>query len=68
MHKTGIGAPAVQTHLQRVDDELGAHVLGHRPANDHPGERVLDSGEVEPALPGSEIRQIGDPQHVRDGR
>jgi hypothetical protein len=67
MHETRIGAPAVQAHLQRVDDELGAHVLGHRPADDHPGERVLNSGEVEPALPGPQVGQICDPQHVRGG-
>jgi hypothetical protein len=24
-----IGAAAMQRHLERVDDELGAHVIGH---------------------------------------
>lgn len=42
-------------HLERVDDELAAHVLGHRPADDHPQERVLDGCEVEPAL--SQVRR-----------
>jgi hypothetical protein len=56
---------AVHGHLQRVGDELGAHVLGHRPADDHSAVGVLDGCEVEPAFPGSEVGDVGDPQHVR---
>jgi hypothetical protein len=51
MHETGPGAAAVKGHLERVDDELGAHVVGHRPADDPSREGVLDGGEVDPALP-----------------
>jgi hypothetical protein len=29
-----------------VDDQLVTHVLGHRPADDHPLERILDGGEI----------------------
>jgi hypothetical protein len=32
--------------LRRVDDQFGAHVVGHRPADDRPREGVLDGGEV----------------------
>jgi hypothetical protein len=34
-------------------------------ADDHPGERILDGGEVEPALPGAQVGDVRDPQHVR---
>ena len=43
--------PAVG-HLQRVDDELGAVVVGHRVADDLAGGQVQPAGEVEPALGG----------------
>jgi hypothetical protein len=65
MYEAGLWPAASDGHLQRVGDELGAHVLGHRPPDDPSGVGVLDGGEVEPALPGSEIRDVGDPQHVR---
>lgn len=35
------------------------------PAHDPPGERVLDGGEVEPAFPGPQVGNVGNPEHVR---
>ena len=43
-------------HLQRIDDQFGAHVLGHRVPDARLGVAVDHRGEVQPALPG---RQIG---------
>jgi hypothetical protein len=40
--------PARDRHLERVDDELGAEVVAHRPANDAAREAVNDGGKVEP--------------------
>lgn len=60
-----VGSAAMKGHLQRVDDELVAHVLGHRPADDHPRERVLDRGAAESALPGAPVGDVGAPQNVR---
>jgi hypothetical protein len=54
----------MKCHLQRVDDELGAHVVGDRPADDPAAVCVLDGGEIEPALPGAHVGDVGDPQHV----
>jgi hypothetical protein len=34
MHQAGARPAAVQGHLERVDDEFGAHMIGHRPADD----------------------------------
>jgi len=55
----------LKRHLQRVEDELGAHVIGHRPAHDPAREDVLDSRQVEPALPGSEVGDVRDPEPIR---
>src|SRR5215218_8820002 len=51
-------------HLERVDDELGAQVVAHRPANDAAGEAVEDDGEVEPAGRGWDVLDVGDPELV----
>src|SRR4051812_34419071 len=50
--------------LQRVDNELVTHVVGHRPANNAAAVGVLNGREVDPALPGPQIRDVRDPQHV----
>jgi len=68
VHQTRVGTPAVHSHLQRVDDELGTHVVSHRPANDRAGVGVLDSGQVQPALPRAQIGDVSEPQHVRGVR
>jgi hypothetical protein len=39
-------------------------VIGHRPADDAAAEEVLDGDQVQPALPGSEIRDVGDPEPI----
>src|SRR3954467_13384526 len=37
---------ALQGHDQRIDAELGAQVVRHRPADDRAGRHVLDDGQV----------------------
>jgi len=68
MDKSGRWAPPVQAHLQRVNDELGAHVVGHRPTHDPAAVGVLDGGQVDPALPGPQVGDVGHPEHVRGCR
>ena len=46
----GCGLAAPGGHLQGVDDQLGAHVVGDRPAHDAAGEHVEDGAAVD--LPG----------------
>jgi hypothetical protein len=53
-----------ERHLQRVGDELGAHVVGHAPADDPAAVEVLDGDQVQPALPRSEVGDVGDPDPV----
>jgi len=54
-----------ERHLERVDDDCGAGVGGHRPAHDQPRVGVLDGREVQPALAGAQVGDVRDPQHVR---
>ena len=49
MDQAGLGATAGDGHLQRIDDQLRAHVLGHAPADDRAAVGVLDGSEIEPA-------------------
>jgi len=42
-----IGATAGERHLERVDDQLCAEMVGHRPADDPPRVQVLDVREVQ---------------------
>jgi hypothetical protein len=58
-------AGASEGRLQRVDDEFGAHVIGHGPAHDPAAVGVLDGSEVDPALPGPQVGDLSDPEHVR---
>jgi hypothetical protein len=55
-------------HLERFDDELGAHVLGHRPADAAAREAVNDDGPVQLALPRGDLGQVGNPEPVRRRR
>ena len=46
MHRAAIRPAPGDGHLERVDDELGAHVIGHRPADDPAAQRVyLDQND-----------------------
>jgi hypothetical protein len=58
---TGFRAAAPAGHLQGVDDQLGAHVVGDRPAHDGAAEDVEDGGAVDLALSGGVLGDVGDP-------
>ena len=65
MNQAWLWPSAMHRRLKRVCDELGAHVLGHRPADDPSAVGVLHGGEVEPPLPGPQIGDVRGLQHVR---
>jgi hypothetical protein len=52
-----VAAAGGDGHGQRVEDELGAHVVGHRVAQQPTGPQVEDRRQVEPAFSG---RDVGD--------
>ncbi len=41
MNHAAVGVPAGDGHLERVDDELLAHVIGERPPHDPAAEAVI---------------------------
>jgi hypothetical protein len=49
--EVGAGPAAVERHLERVEDEVGAHVRGELPADDHPRVGVEHEREEDAALP-----------------
>ena len=56
-------------HLQGVEDELGAHVVGHRVAQQPPRPEVEDRRQVQPALPGRDVGDVLAPGDIgRPGR
>jgi hypothetical protein len=69
-HEPEVGARLAdgERHPQRVEHEVGAHVAGELPADDHPREHVDDEREVQDTLPAAQIREIADPQAVRGAR
>jgi hypothetical protein len=64
-HGAELGATAPAGHLQGVDDQLGSHVIGDRPADHDPAEHVEDRGAVDLALGGGVLGDVGDPQPIR---
>ncbi len=63
--QTASGSTMGERHREGVGDELGAQVVGHRPADDPAAVEILHGDEVEPALPGTEVGDVGDPAAVR---
>jgi hypothetical protein len=54
---------AADRRLQRVHDELGAVVLGHRPADDLARGQVRPAGQIQSALLGGLLGEIADHPH-----
>jgi hypothetical protein len=65
VHQPGLRSPALQGHDQGVDAQPGPQVVGHAPADDLAGGQVLDGGQVEPALVGRQVGEVGEPDRVR---
>jgi hypothetical protein len=55
-------------HVQGVDDQLGAQVVGDGPAHHPAGEHVEHDCAVHPALAGAVLGHVGDPQRIRTVR
>ena len=67
-NQAGIGSPQAVSHLERVEHQLGPHVRCELPADDLAAVAVEDEGEVDEAVPGADVGQVGDPFLVRPGR
>jgi hypothetical protein len=52
-------------HVQRVDDQLGAQVIGDRPAHDAAGPGVDDTTQIDLALGGRVLGDVAAPEPIR---
>src|SRR5436190_18526400 len=60
-------AAGANCHPERVEDELAAKVVAHRPADDPAAVDVLNRREEEEALSGLDVLEVADPEPVRLG-
>lgn len=51
----GARLAAMQRHLEGVEDEVGAHVGGELPADDHPAVGVEDEREKDESVPAAQV-------------
>jgi hypothetical protein len=65
VHQAGGRLALADGHIEGVQDQFGAQVVGHRPAHDPAGEAVQHHGQVQPALVGALLGDIGHPQPIR---
>jgi hypothetical protein len=64
VHGPGGGFAAPDGHVQRVDDQFGAQVVGDRPADHEAAERVDHDRQVDLAVGGGVFGDVGAPQPV----
>src|SRR3954449_7259565 len=58
MDQAGFRPAPLQGHDQRVHAQPGPEVVGHAPADDLARGRVLERGQVQPALVGRQVAEI----------
>jgi len=58
-------SPSPTRHLQGIDDQVGARVVGDRPAHNHPRIHIQHRAAVHRACAGAVFGDVGDPQRVR---
>ena len=50
--------------VKGANEQLGVHRIAHLVTKNPPGTHILDGDQVEPALLGSDVGQIGNPELV----
>jgi len=58
VHQPSLGPAPADGHLERVDDDLRAQVVGERPADDPAAVEIHHAREVQPALPRPDVRDV----------
>jgi len=61
----GAGPAVAERHLERVEDQRGAHVGRQLPAHHLAAVGVEHEAEEHQPLPAAQVGQVGDPQLVR---
>jgi hypothetical protein len=67
VHQPGRGTPLADGHVERIQGQLGAQVVGDRPADHAAGERVQDHRDEQPAFVGALLGDVGQPQPIGPG-
>jgi hypothetical protein len=62
------GPTPIDRHIESVQDEFGAQVAGHCPADDAAAEDIEYDGQEQKARPSGNVRDVGNPQLVRHCR
>lgn len=57
-NEAGLGTAPAEGHVQGVGDQLGAHVVGHGPADDCSAGQVDNRGQVSETGPGPDVRDV----------
>ena len=52
-------------HVQRVEDQFGAQMVGHRPPHHPAAEHIEYDGQVQESRRGRDVGDVGHPQSVR---
>ena len=65
--QTGPRLPALNGHLQGVENELGINPTADRPAYDTARVQIEHDGQIQPSLFGRKVRDIGNPSDIRLG-
>src|SRR5712671_4794168 len=65
MNDSSAGSTTAYGHQHCVEYELAGYRRSRRPPDDLSGEQIHDYGQVEPALPGANVRNIRNPSLVR---
>jgi hypothetical protein len=66
--ETGVGLASRDRHLKRLDHELCAHVLGHRPADYAGAEAVEHDRQIDLASQVETSVRSANPQRIRGGQ
>jgi hypothetical protein len=61
-----VAASGRDRHAERVEDELGAHVIGHGVAQQPAAAEVEHRGEEQPALAGGDVGDVLHPSRIGD--
>ena len=55
---------AIDGHIERIHDQLFAHMIRHCPSDDASAKDIEHNGEVQKAAPRRDVRYVGDPQLI----
>jgi hypothetical protein len=53
-------------HLEGIFDEVGAHVVAHRPSDHTTGVGIDHGGQVQPPFPGAQVGDVTNPHRIED--